>query len=136
VEREALDQLDALRPHIGRAILIAARLRLERARAATATLAVLGFPALVLDDQRKVLAANELGGGLADHLIWRARDGVTLRDRAADTLFTEALSKSIRSAMTESARSLRAARGMAVPWSCISYPSADLRAIYSSVASP
>ncbi|MGD9657870.1 MAG: helix-turn-helix transcriptional regulator [Methylocystis sp.] len=93
VEREALDRLDALRPHIGRAILIAARLRLEHARAASLTLAALGLPALVLDAKGKVLAANDLIETLGDVVNWQARDRVLLKDRAANRLFAEALAR-------------------------------------------
>jgi hypothetical protein len=93
VEHEAIEQLDALRPHIGRAILVAARLRLEHARAASATLAALGLPALVLDNKGKALAANDLVEKLTGFVDWRARDRVSLKDRAADRLFVEALSR-------------------------------------------
>src|SRR5262249_37386050 len=51
VEPDAVEKLDALRSHIARSALAAARLQLERARAASATLAALGLPALVLDDK-------------------------------------------------------------------------------------
>jgi PAS domain-containing protein len=60
VEPDALERLNTLRPHIARGALVAARLQLEKARAASATLAALGLPALVLDDKGKVLAANQL----------------------------------------------------------------------------
>lgn len=53
VEPSAIEKLDALRPHIARSAFVAARLQFERARAASATLAALGLPALVLDDRAR-----------------------------------------------------------------------------------
>src|SRR5215471_52318 len=55
-QRASADRLDALRPHLARSVLISARLQLERARAASETLAALGVPALVLNEAGKVLA--------------------------------------------------------------------------------
>ena len=52
--------LDALRPHLARAALIAARLDLERARSTVSTLEALGLPAAVLRAGGRVMAANEL----------------------------------------------------------------------------
>jgi hypothetical protein len=60
VESAIVQQLDALRPHLARSALMSARLQLERARAASETLALIGLPALVFDNQGKVLAANHL----------------------------------------------------------------------------
>jgi hypothetical protein len=60
VEDAVVRQLDALRPHLARSALTAARLQLERAHAAAETLALIGLPALVFDENRKVIAANHL----------------------------------------------------------------------------
>jgi DNA-binding CsgD family transcriptional regulator len=92
VEPATLEHLDALRPHLARALLLAARLQLERARATGQTLAALGLPALVLDAQGKVLAANSLVERLPDFLMWRALDRVSLTDRLADQLLRDAIS--------------------------------------------
>ena len=45
VDRAAIQNLDELRPHLARSALLSARLRLERARMASETLAALGLPA-------------------------------------------------------------------------------------------
>jgi len=42
-------RLDALRPHLARSVLIAARLQLEPARVASEALAAMGIPALHQD---------------------------------------------------------------------------------------
>ncbi len=90
-ERALVDRFDALRPHLARSALMTARLQLERARAASQTLAALGLPALVLDRHGKVLAANNLLEGLQDFVHWRAFDKVSFVDRAADKLLRDAV---------------------------------------------
>src|SRR5262245_61190451 len=84
VERPFVQKLDELRPHLARSVLLSARLQLERARLASETLAALGLPALVLNEQGKVLAANSLAEGLGGYVHWRAFDCVSLKDRPAD----------------------------------------------------
>jgi DNA-binding CsgD family transcriptional regulator len=90
VEPSAIEKLDALRPHIARGAFMAARLQLERALAASATLAALGLPALVLDDKGRVLVANQLIEASAE-IHWRAQDAIGLVDRAADKLLRNAI---------------------------------------------
>ena len=91
VERAVLQQLNGLRPHLARSALMAARLQLERLRVASETLAALGLPALVLDEQGKVLAANRLIEALTGYVRWRALDRVSLDDKAADQLLRKAI---------------------------------------------
>jgi DNA-binding CsgD family transcriptional regulator len=97
VERAVVQKLDALRPHLARSVLLSARLQLERARLASETLAALGIPALVVNAQCKVLAANHLMEALTGYVHWRARDRVSLTDRAADLLFQQATSSDLAS---------------------------------------
>lgn len=91
VEAELIRRLDSLRPHIARSVLISARLQLERAAAASQALALIGLPALVLDERGKVLAANNLIEALTGSVHWRAHDHVSLKDRAADQLLRAAV---------------------------------------------
>ncbi|MDP1868823.1 MAG: helix-turn-helix transcriptional regulator [Bradyrhizobium sp.] len=90
-DAEAIERLDLLRPHFARTAVMAARLHLARAEAASQTLAALGLAALVLDEGGKVLAANALIEGLGNLVHWRAGDRVTLKDRCADDMLGEAL---------------------------------------------
>jgi DNA-binding CsgD family transcriptional regulator len=90
-ERAVVQKLDELRPHLARSALMSARLQLERARIASETLAVMGLPALVLNGQGKVLAANPLIEALTGYVHWRAQDRVSLKDRAADNLLRDAI---------------------------------------------
>jgi DNA-binding CsgD family transcriptional regulator len=91
VEPGFITTLDDLRPHIARSALMSARLQLERARAASATLAALGLAALVLDASGKVLAANNLIEALDGYIRWRAHDRVSLCDKPADELLRGAI---------------------------------------------
>ena len=83
--------LDELRPHIARSALMSARLQLEHARAASATLAALGLAALVMDETGKVLATNNLIESLDGYIQWRAHDRVALHDKSADELLRGAI---------------------------------------------
>jgi DNA-binding CsgD family transcriptional regulator len=74
-----------------RSALPSARLQLERAHMASETLAALGLPALVLNEQGKVLAANSLIETLTGYVQWRAQDRVSLKDKAADKLLRDAM---------------------------------------------
>jgi DNA-binding CsgD family transcriptional regulator len=91
VEDAVVRQLDAKRPHLARSALLSARLQLERARVASEILAMVGLPALVLDERGKVLAANHLAEALTEHIRWRAQDRVSLKDSSADALFRQAI---------------------------------------------
>jgi DNA-binding CsgD family transcriptional regulator/PAS domain-containing protein len=91
-----IQRLDMLRPHLARTAVMAARLHLERAQAASQTLAALGLAALVLDEAGKVLAANALVEDLVNLVHWRSADGVTLKEQRADELLVEALTRITR----------------------------------------
>jgi hypothetical protein len=91
VESAIVQHLDVLRPHLARSALMSARLQLERARAASETLALVGLPALVFDNRGKVIATNHLIDALTDHICWRAHDRLSLKDSSADALFHQAI---------------------------------------------
>jgi DNA-binding CsgD family transcriptional regulator len=86
-----LKTLNEVHAHLARASFVAARLQLERARAATQALALLGIPALVFADDGKVLAANQLIEALSDFVLWRADDRIALKDARADVLLRDAI---------------------------------------------
>jgi DNA-binding CsgD family transcriptional regulator len=87
VERDKIDALNALRPHLARAALIASRLSLRSAQSASDTLAVIGLPALVLDTRGVALQANALMNDLQGELLWHAQGRVALADAQANALF-------------------------------------------------
>ena len=90
-EHKFVQRLDALRPHLARSVLLSARLQLEHARTVSETLAALGLPALIVNQNGKVLAANSLIETLTGNIQWRSQDRVSLTDRAASRLLHEAI---------------------------------------------
>lgn len=86
-----LATLSIFRPHLARAGLLAARWRLQRLSAATATLALVGLPAAVLDRDCRVLATNDLIEQMP-HVRWLPGDRFGLMDENANGLLEKALS--------------------------------------------
>lgn len=86
-----LARLDIYRPHLARAALLAVRWRLERLRAATEALALVGLPALIVDLRGRVLAANELIQKASAWIAWRSGDRIALVDPDANGLLQRAL---------------------------------------------
>jgi DNA-binding CsgD family transcriptional regulator len=91
IEIDQVHTLNELRPHLARAALIAARLGLKSAKGANDTLAVLGLPALVLDESGVVIEANPLMNDLTEHVSWRAQDRIALKDVRANELLWASL---------------------------------------------
>jgi DNA-binding CsgD family transcriptional regulator len=91
VAMEAVEFLDALRPHLARAALLASRLGLERARAMTEALRDVGLPAAVLKSRGKVYAANALFEALMPDLIDDQPSRLVFKDSAIDRLFLAGL---------------------------------------------
>lgn len=91
VEKDYVEQLNALRPHLARAAFITARLGLKRAEGATDTLTALGLPTLVVDEQGRVVEANDLAAALTGQIGWAAQNRVRLTDRKAQELLDNAL---------------------------------------------
>lgn len=83
--------LDAFRPHLARAALTSARLRLRAAQDAVVTLATLGMPAAAIDRQARVLAANPAMQAMSGVFRIGARDRLSFSQPAAQALLTEAI---------------------------------------------
>ncbi|MCZ0734453.1 helix-turn-helix transcriptional regulator [Phreatobacter sp. AB_2022a] len=88
---EDVDRLNAFYPHLSRAALVSARLRLEQAKTVVSTLDALGLPAAVLGSSGVVRASNPLLEGLADRLLPVAFGGMAVAHPSADKLFQEAV---------------------------------------------
>lgn len=99
--REELAVLNRMRPHLARAGLIGARLRLERAQAMTSTLQQLGLPAAVMTAMGHVLATNPLLEASPDLFIPTARDGIAIADPNANGLLQAAIGVLSRGAASE-----------------------------------
>jgi len=93
VEQPIVKQLDVLRPHLARTVLMAARLHLERARSVSQALSLIGLASLVFGMRGTVLAANDLIENFKEHVQWRARNQVSLRDARANALLTRAVAE-------------------------------------------
>ena len=91
IERDYVDHLNALRPHLARSAFLTARLGLQRITGATETLTAIGLPALALDASGSVVEANELAVELSDHLRWGAQDRLIFTDRRSATWLHEGL---------------------------------------------
>jgi DNA-binding CsgD family transcriptional regulator len=92
-DRATLDSLDAIGAHLARAALIAARLGLERARAAAETMRALGLPAAVLSRSHRLLLANDLFARFVPSLVQDRRERAVIADPRADALFERALAR-------------------------------------------
>jgi hypothetical protein len=90
--RAQMERLDPLRPHLARAALLAHRLQLRVAAAATEALNAVGLPAAVLGPNRAVLAANESLAALAPRVKIGAFDRLYLQAKGPDALLGAALS--------------------------------------------
>lgn len=90
--------LDALRPHLARAGLIAARLGLDRARSMVSALEQLGLAAAVVDWAARVVASNALLEELPKVLIPTAFGGLAIHDRVANEGFRAVLARPVSSA--------------------------------------
>jgi DNA-binding NarL/FixJ family response regulator len=106
VDAATLARLDQLRPHLARAALISARLSLERARVASATLELLGLPAAVISDSLNLLAANPRLEALVPRVVQDRRDRVRLAQPSADALFQQALSEALTAAAAGAVHSI------------------------------
>ncbi|MGH1569386.1 helix-turn-helix transcriptional regulator [Methylobacterium sp. P31] len=101
---EAVNALNDLRPHLARAAMIAGRLGLERVKATTETLSVLGLPAAVLNDAGTLLDANEeMRARMPAYAVEGARGAFHLQDAGADKLLQTALAAVRNNAPTGSA---------------------------------
>jgi DNA-binding CsgD family transcriptional regulator len=91
IERDVIEQLDMLRPHLGRAGLLAWRLGLERANAMTQALEQIGLPAAVLRSSGKLTAANESFAKLIPNVLTDRAERVRFSNLDADAVFATAL---------------------------------------------
>lgn len=92
-ERADMERLDPYRPHLARAALVAHRLGLKAARAATEALDILGLPAAVLQRNRRVISANDSLKALEPRATIGAFDRMHLGAPLADRLLGSALSE-------------------------------------------
>jgi DNA-binding CsgD family transcriptional regulator len=109
VEDHHIPRLNALRPHLARAALMSARLRLERARGMAESLTIMGLPSAVLLGDGKVVAASPLFEKIDGQIVSRAFGRIAIVDAGANALLSEAI------AMLNSSEYQFGAKSIAVP---------------------
>lgn len=98
-----LSWLNQAYPHLARSAMLAARIGLERAQAAMATLAQLGLPAAVVSPAGQVLDCNAAFDGLDGPLLPRAFGRLLLAGGgAANELLQQALAEGARDGLVRS----------------------------------
>ncbi len=103
---EIIASLDRLRPHFGRAGLLARRLGLERARAASQALETMGLPGAVLGPGGSILSANTLLEGLMPEVLRDRPARLAIVDPVADRMLDLALGGLARDARDAAVRSI------------------------------
>ncbi|TPM24858.1 helix-turn-helix transcriptional regulator [Mesorhizobium sp. B2-3-4] len=88
---DEMSRLNALRPHLARAGLVATRLGLERARGTVSAMEKMGLPAAVLSSTGRVVAVNQLLETMPSVFRPAARGDMSIGDREADLLFQQAI---------------------------------------------
>jgi DNA-binding CsgD family transcriptional regulator len=91
IEERVIRELDLLRPHLARAILLSARFGLQRARGAAEAFTNFGRPAAVLSRKHTLLSANSRFNSLVPEVFRDGRDRVHLVPSRADRLLANAL---------------------------------------------
>ncbi len=103
IERNHVDRLNELRPHLLRSAFVSTRLGLQRAQGASETLAKFGLPALVLDAEGKFVEANDRAQSVADHVKFNEPGRrLTFSDRRSGDFLTNALKTLDRVSSTDS----------------------------------
>jgi DNA-binding CsgD family transcriptional regulator len=91
VEREVVERLNLLRPHLARAALMSARIAFERAQGAVAALEMVGIPAAVLGPRGAAIATNSMLEALTPSVVQSRPTRLGLANPRADELLTAAL---------------------------------------------
>lgn len=91
VEREVVERLDLLRPHLARAALMSARIAFSRAQGAVAALEMVGIPAAVLGPRGAAIATNSMLEALTPTVVQSRPTRLGLAHQRADEMLTTAL---------------------------------------------
>ena len=90
---DELVEMGAVHPHIARAGILAARIGLERTRAAAEALGVIGLPCGVISSSNRLLLSNALFEAYVPSLILDRQDRVHLANSRADAMLVSALKR-------------------------------------------
>jgi len=84
-------KLNDIRPHLARAAMMSARLRMERASGITDSMTMMGLPSAILQGDGKVIATSPLFEKIGGQIVSRAFGRIALKDAAANALFFAAI---------------------------------------------
>ena len=91
IDDGVIANLNALRPHLARAAMMSARLRMERAHGMAESLTTMGLPSAVLLGNGKVIATSPQFDRIGGQIVWQAFDRIALAHAGANTLLSEAI---------------------------------------------
>jgi DNA-binding CsgD family transcriptional regulator len=100
ISPEAITLLDSIRPHLARSALMAARMRLERAKSAVEVLERIGLAAAVVYPNRRVLLANDLIGKLDGSVNIARFDRLTLAHPPSNQMLVDTLGGIVRGSLS------------------------------------
>lgn len=83
--------MNAFRPHLARAGLLAALWKLEQLRVLAEALAILGLPAAIISLSGRVLASNSLFETMTSHIVWLPGTKVAFTDRTATSMLNRCI---------------------------------------------
>jgi DNA-binding CsgD family transcriptional regulator len=105
-EHATVRRLDALRPHLARALLLSSRLAFQQLAAAADALEIVGIPAAVLGRGGRVLAANHLLSALAPDIVQLRASRLALSSPMADAQLVRTLDGLTNPAMAAAVQSI------------------------------
>jgi DNA-binding CsgD family transcriptional regulator len=91
VEQHHIPKLNALRPHLARAAMMSARLRLERAQGMADSLTTMGLPSAVLSGSGKVISTNSSFNQIGPQIMSTAFGGIALANAEANALLKKTI---------------------------------------------
>lgn len=91
IEVAHITALNAIRPHIARAAMVAARMGLQSAATAKDAFSKLCVPTILLDMEGAAVDSSDEVTALSDSIVWGANNRLILKDKNADALLYDAL---------------------------------------------
>ncbi|SHK36854.1 DNA-binding transcriptional regulator, CsgD family [Bradyrhizobium lablabi] len=91
IDDTVIARLNSLRPHLARAALMSARLRLERAQGMLESLTTMGLPSAVMVGDGKIVATSPLFEQAGKQIVSRGFGRIALTHSGANSLLSEAI---------------------------------------------
>lgn len=91
MEKQNVELLNEVRPHLARSAMVAARLGLKAAEGARETLAKLGVPTILLNAGGMALETSNLTDDISEYLVWGAENRLSFTDTHASGLLQSSM---------------------------------------------